>query len=448
MSEVGFFEKGKRVLFLKLERVKKAHQGFMGLGSFGRAVLEASIPEDHMRADHPLSQVIVERNLGMFKKSQEVEPVGEEAFGEAPQALISVFPAGPEKEALFQEPDSPLVDGYPKRLPIFFKTQGISKNPSQDFVIFHKRLGGVFESKLAHLPQEMDKAFLFFPREPIISRVEVRDEDAPVVFGKNFLGDLGSPGLGNLVIGEPFIDNRPEPMAGPAHLPAGFVHMEMGTLTDGFNDLLDLDPEPLAHPLEGLGQGPFRDLEMSEALEELLNLIERKAVVIFQDHSLNQDVGTQVTVRDLFRGVRGCDHLLTRPAPVAVLLKKSDLGMGGDEVFLGVLDHFLGPAQTAVAIRAAFEGLGHHPVDSLGLRARQTHVPDLLAGNLGAPHALSQPQGLQEFLLGLFLFLLPELSFKLLDTLLFLQDDFDEFFFGSLGEEELAVFSHTLKNGQ
>ena len=50
--------------------------------------------------------------------------------------------------------------------------------------------------------------------------------------------------------------------------------------------------------------------------------------------------------------------------------------------------------------------------------------------------------------MGLFVFFLPELFLEFLDLLFFLEDDFDKFFFGFLGEEEQAVFSHRLNNGQ
>jgi len=171
-------------------------------------------------------------------------------------------------------------------------------------------------------------------------------------------------------------------------------------------------------------------------------------VVVVKNQRLNQDIRTEITVGDFFRGIGGCDHLLTMRAVVTMLLEKGDFRTGGDEVFLGVLDHFLRSAQPVVTIGTMIEGLRHHPVDSLGLHSRAAHVSNLLAGNLRTPHPLSEPQGFQEFLLGLFLFLLPEFSFKLPDTLLFLQDDFNEFFFGLLRKEELAVFSHNLKNGQ
>jgi hypothetical protein len=401
-----------------------------------------------MRPDHSLRQVIVEGNLGNLKKGQKMKPVSEEAFRKAPQAFIVVFPARPEEEALFQEPDSPPVDGYPNRLPIFSKTQDVSKNALQDLVVFQKRFGGVFKAELAHLSQEMDEALLFPSRKPVVGRIEVGHKDTPVIFGEDRFGNLGSPGLGNPVVGKPFVDYRPEPVTSSTHLPSRLIHMKVGTFTNRFKDLPDFDAEPFAHPLEGLGKGPFRDLEVSQAFKEFSYLIERKPVVIFQDDGLNEDIGTEVPVRDFLGGIGSGDHLLAMGAVVTVFLKKGDLRMGGDQVFLGVFNHFLRGAQPAVAIRAVFQGLFDHPVDSLGLQACEAHMPRLLAGNLGASYPLGKPEGLQEFLLGLFLFLLPELSFKLLDTLLFLQDDFNQLFFGFLGEEELAVFSHSLKNGQ
>lgn len=287
MVEIGFFEKGKGVFRLKPEGVKEAHQGFVGFGSLGRAVLETPVPQDHMRADHPLSQVVVERNLRDLKKGEEMNPVFEEAFGKPHQVPVAVFPAGPEEETLFQEPDSPLVDGYPKGLPIFFKPQGISKNPFQDLVIFQKRLRGVFETELAHLPQEMDEALLFLSREPVVGRIEVGDEDTPVVLGKNLLRDLGSPALGDLVVGKPFIHHRPEPVIRSAHLPAGLIHMKMGAGTDGFKNLIPLHLKPLTNPLKSLSQGPFRDSEMAERFKQFFDLIEGKAVVIFENYGLD-----------------------------------------------------------------------------------------------------------------------------------------------------------------
>lgn len=462
VSQVGFLERGNRVLPLKLQSMQQAHQGFVGFGSLGRAILKAPVSQDDVRTDHSLSQVVVERNLRMFQEGQQMKPVSEESFGKAAQAFISVIPACPEEETVFQEPDSPLIDAHPECFPGFFKREGVSENPSQDFVVFQKRFGGILETKPAHLPEEVDETLLFLPGKPVVSRIEIGDENTPVVFGEDLLGDLGSSGLGNPVIGEPFVDNRPEPMASAVYLPPGLIHVKVRALTNRFKDLLDLDSEPLAHPLEGLGQSPFRDLEMSETLEELPDLIEREAVMILQNHGLDEDIGTQVPVRDLFRGIRGRDHLLTMRAVVTVLLETGDFRTGRNEILLNMLKDFLGFAQGMAAVGASLEGLFDHPIDRLRLNPGQSFVSGFLPRRPGALRMLGKPQGLQEFLSGfilffssqslleLFVFLiqLEEFLNELLSGLPETEDFFNQLFFGFLGEEQLAVFSHNPNNGQ
>lgn len=462
MSQVGFLEEDNRIFALELQSMQKTHQNLVGLGSFGRAILKASVSEDHVRPDHPLGQVIVERNFRDLEKSQEVEPVSEEAFGETPQTFIPIFPAGPEKEALLQEFDPPLVDPSPQLRTNLLQSQGIPEDTFQDLVIFQKGLRLIFEIKLAYLSEEMNEAFLFLPREPVVSRIEVRDEDTPVVFGENRFGDLGASRLGNPVISESFVDNRPEPMASAAHFPPGFVHVKVRALTNRFENLTDFDPEPLAHPLEGLGQGPFRDLEMGQAPEELLDLIKRETVVILQDHGLNEDMGTQVPVRDLLGGIRGRDHFLTMRAVVTVFLEQSDLGISRNEIFLGVLDHFLRPAQPVVTIGAVVKGLFDHPVNRLGFRPGQALMSGFLPRRFGALRMLGKPESFEKFLSGFTFFFSSQ---RLLELLVFLiqfeeffnellpglpepEDFFNQLFFGFLGEEELAVCFHNPNNGQ
>ena len=462
MSEVGFLEKDDRILPLEFEGMEKAHQGLVGLRPLRGTILKAPVSENHMGSDHALSEVVIEGDLGDLKKGEEMKPVSEEAFGKAPQAFIPVVPAGPEEEAFLQELDPPPVDPASKPGTNLFESCGIPEDAFQDSVVFQKGPGLVFEIKLAHLSQEVNEALLLLSGKPGIGRIEVSHKHAPIVFGEDLFGNLGASGPGNPVISEPFIHHGPEPMVLTAHLPPGFIHVKVRALTDRFEDLADFDSEPLAHSLEGLGESPFRDLEMSECLEELLDLIERKAVVVLQDHGLNEDIGTQVSVRDFFRGIRGCHHLLTMGAVVTVFLKQSDLGMGGDQVFLNVFEDLLGFAQRRAAVRALFEGLLHHPVNRCGLHSGQSFVPRFLTGRLGVFQALGESQGLQEFLSGfrfffgsqrlfeLFVFLMQvkKLLSEFFPRLSELEDFFNQLFFGFLSEKELAVSFHNPNNGQ
>lgn len=160
VSQIGLLKKGNGIFALKPQGVKKTHEGFVGLSSFGRPVLqrsstavkphvEASVLEDYMRADHPLRQVIIEGNLRVLEESQEMKPVSEKTFRKASQTLIAVFPARPEEKTLLQELDSPLVHRGLKEILGFFEAECVSENTLQDFVIFQKRLrltGGRFLS--------------------------------------------------------------------------------------------------------------------------------------------------------------------------------------------------------------------------------------------------------------------------------------------------------------
>jgi hypothetical protein len=448
VSEVGFLEKDDRILPLEFEGMEKAHQGLVGLRPLRGAILKAPVPENHMRPNHPLGEIVIEGDLRDLEKGEKMKPMFQESLRESSKALIPIVPAGPEEEAFLEESDSPLINLGSKLGTNLFEFYGIPEDAFQDSVVFPKRLGLVFEIKRAHLPEEVDQAFLLLSRQPMISRIEVGHEHPPIVFGEDRFGNLGAPGLGNPVIGEPFIDHGPEPMVSAAHLPPRFIHMEVRARPHRCQDLLDFDPKPLTHPLEGLGQSPFRDPEMSKALKEFFDLIEGKPVVVLQDHGLNEDVGTQVPVRHFFGGIRGGHHLLAMGAVVAVFLKQSDLGMGRDQVFLDVFDHFLGFAQRRAAIGASLEGLLDHPVNRFGLHSGQALVPGFLTGRLGAACVLGFSQGLQEFLPGFAFLPFPEFSLKFLDFSFFLQDDFDEFFFSFLGEEDLAACFHNPNNGQ
>lgn len=428
--------------------MQETHQGFMGLRSLGRAVLEASVPEDHMRANHSFSEIVIERDFWNLKESEEVKPVREKALGKAPQAFVAILPARPKEEPLLQELDSPLVDLGFQFGTNLLESQCVSDNTLEDSVVSKKCLGIVLEIELTHLPEKVHKAFLFLSWKPGVGRIEVGHKDAPIIFRKDRLGNFGTPGLGNPVIGEPFIHGGPKPMIGAAHLPPRFIHMKVRALANRLEDLFDFDPEPLAHPLEGLGQGAFRDLEVSEALKELLDLMKGKAVVILQDHGLNEDIGTQIPVGDFLGGIGGCDHLLTMPAPVTVLLKQSDLRSCGNQILLDVLKDFLGLAQGMTAVRATPERLFNHPVNRLGLYSGETLMPGFLTRGLGAGGALGEPQGLQELLPGFAFLLLCEFSLEFLDFPFFFEDDLNEFFLGFLGKEDLAAYFHNPNNGQ
>jgi len=313
----------------------------MSRRSFWGPILKTSVAKDDVVTNHSFSQIIVERDFRMLQEGQEMNPVFQKTLGQSFEMFVSVIPARPEEEALFQEPDSPLVDGSLKGVPGFFKTQGVSKNPFQDFMVFQKHLGGIFESKLAHLPQEMDETLLFLPREPVVSRVEVRDQNAGVIFGKNRFWDFSSPALSDLVVSQPFIDTGPQPMIRARDFPASLIHMKMRACSDSLKDLSLFHLKPLTDALKGLGQSAFRDLEMTKTFKEFLYFIERKAMVIFQDHSLNQNVGTKIAVRYFFRSIRSRHKLSAMAAIAALFLKASHLRLRRNNVLLNMIENLL-----------------------------------------------------------------------------------------------------------
>ena len=185
-------------------------------------------------------------------------------------------------------------------------------------------------------------------------------------------------------------------------------------------------------------------------------------MVILEEDGLNQDMGTQIPVRDFLGGIGRSDHLLTMGAVVTVFPETGDFRTGRNQILLNVFKDFLGFAQEMAAVRASFECLFNHPVNRLRLCSGQAFVSGFLTGRLGTPRALGEPQGLQEFLSGFRFFFGFQRPFELFVFLLELEELFHEFFarlsetedflnqlfFGFLSEEQLAVCFHNPNNGQ
>src|SRR3989338_6491499 len=165
---------------------------------------------------------------------------------------------------------------------------------------------------------------------------------------------------------------------------------------------------------------------MGQALKELLDLIKRETVVILQDYGLNQDIRTQVPVRDLSRGIGGRDYLLTMRAVVQVFLEQSDLGISRDDIFLGVLDNFLRPAQPVVTIGTGFKGLFDHPVNRLGFNPGQALVSGFLSRRFGALRMLGNPESFEKILSGFTFFFSSQRLLELLVFLVQLEEFFNE----------------------
>lgn len=85
----------------------------------------------------------------------------------------------------------------------------------------------------------MHQAFLFFIRQSKVYAVEIADYRALVFIGQSGFDDFTASGLLYPVIGQFFIDERPElvvfavqPPAASRQPPAGFVDMDIGTGAD------------------------------------------------------------------------------------------------------------------------------------------------------------------------------------------------------------------------
>lgn len=453
MKEISLFEQVEHIFTLEPQGLDERHEDFMGPGPFGASVLVGAVPEDHIRENHPFGQVVVERDRRVLKEGDQVKPVPEETFGKALEVFILIVPHAPKEKAFLDTPHPSFKPQFGKKDSSLIQPQGILEDALKLPVIVEEFRASVFLDTPAQFPKKMDQALLHPAREPGVGGIEIRDEDAAVVFRKDAPRDFRSPAFLDSVIGEPFTHKGPEPVPLSIDLPARLIDMDLGALMEGFEDLTGFDFEPLAHPLEGLGHSAFRDPESCKLPEKLHDLISRKGVVILEDRHLNEGMGSDEAMRHFLGGIRSGEELPTIRAIVTMPLKKGDFDPGRDDVFLDVFEDFLRGTQGMVAIWASLKGLFHDSVDPIRSRASHPKMPRFLAGFLCSPYLGSQTHHLKLSPpeIGLFLFLeLPfELSdsrFSFLNDPLFFEDDLDEGFLGFLSQEKKAVF-HNPFNG-
>lgn len=439
MPEISRLEEMGNVSVLKPEGLKEAHQSLVGLGSLGGHILEGDLPEDHIRANHPLCEVVVRGQSRNIEEGENLAVIFEEPLRESFPMRVRKRMTGEVKESFLEEARSSVKNPRRKPSPYFLQPVGIREDaPEFDpgHLILGRRVSDVFD-----FPLEMDETTLSSLACSVVGGKEVTHGDPLEIRGENFLGDFPSPAPSDAVEGKLLIHKDPEPMKDSGNLPAGLIPMDPGGLPDCFEDELFFDLEPLGKALEGLGESRIGDFKPAKLFEKSLDLGIRQAVVVFEKNRLNEDVRAQIPVGDFFQGIRRSLLLFTIRAPVAVADELRGFHLGWDNVLLDMLLKLrrkLGQGLLPT-IRAALKGLMDGMVDEFGF------VP----GDAGMSH------GSSEFLPALLQFPLEgchtlkggfELLFQLL--VLFLEsfvfppkvkNFLNEIIFGFLGKEEFFL---------
>lgn len=98
MKEISLFEQVEHIFTLEPQSLDERHEDFMGPGPFGASILVGAVPQDDIRKNHPLGQVVVERDRGVFEEGDQVKPIPEETFGKALEVFILIVSHAPEEK--------------------------------------------------------------------------------------------------------------------------------------------------------------------------------------------------------------------------------------------------------------------------------------------------------------------------------------------------------------
>ena len=230
----------------------------------------------------------------------------------------------------------------------------------------------------------MHPALLLSDFEPVVSAVEVADDDPLVTLAENLLGDCRSSAAVDPVVGQLLRHESPEPVVDPGDLPAGLIDVGGGRSSNGFEKLLGLDVQPAGYPLQRLGESSFRDRQPTHLLKADPDLIEGQPVNVLQKDDLSQNLRSQVAVGDLLGGIRSRQDALTPAAIVPMSLETGHFHPGRDQILLEVFRHFDGGPQPGAALRAVGQGLFHDPVNLRRGCPGDSRMPRLLTRGLGA----------------------------------------------------------------
>lgn len=439
MPEISRLEEMGNVSVLKPEGLKEAHQSLVGLGSLGGHILEGNLPEDHIRADHPFCEVVVRRQARDLEEGENLPVIFEESLREAFPMRVRKRLTGKMQESVFHESRSSVKNPRRKPSPFLIQSIGIREDAFEfdpGRLILGRRVPDVFD-----FPLEMDQTALPPLSRLVVGGKEITHGDSLEIRSENLSGDFPSPAPSDPVEGEFPIHKDPEPMKDSRDFPAGFIPVDPGGLPNRLEDEFFLDFEPLGKALERLGESRVRDFESTKLFEKNPDLGIRKAVVVFEQDRLHEDIGTEIPIRDFFQGVRRSLLLSTIRAPVAVADEFRGLHLGRDNILLDMfflVCHKLSQGGLA-AIRTPFQGLMDGVVDEFGF----------VSGDAGVSYGPSEflPTLLEFSLEGrgfqglrpLVLFQSLHFLLKLLDLLPETEDFFDELFFGFLYEEEAVT---------
>ena len=436
MLEIGRLEEMGNVSVLKPEGLEEAHQDFMSFGPFRGHILKGDLAEDHIGSNHPFSVIVIRGKAGDFQESENLPVIFEESLRQTFPVGIRERITGQVKKPLFEEMHSSVEDPRGEFPPFPIQSMGFGQDSPKlpsSHLVFRRRVPDVFDFAV-----EVDQTPLPPSPCPVVGRKEVTHRDALEIGGENLFGDLPSPAPSNPVESQSPIHKDPKPMKHTRYLPSGLIPVNPGRLPNCLQDDFFLDFKPFGKALERLGESRIRDFEPAKLLEENPDLGIRKAVMVFEKNRLNEDIGTQIPIRDLFQGIRSGLFLPAIRAPITVAEESSRFDLCRDNIFLDMLLKLRGKLGQGVlaAIRTVRESLMNRMVDEFGF------VP----GDAGVSYGPSQflPTPLEFPLEGrdfqgfgpLLLFQSLHFLLKLLDLLPETEDLFDQLFFGFLYEEE------------
>jgi len=429
MGEVGGFEGLPDRAALEGQRLNQAHQRAMGGGALRRSALIGAVPKDHVGANEPFGLIVLPGQTPNLEEGQELMVMLEDASRETLQCFVPVRGCSPRQEALIQElmtmedRDSRQFGSSPGQPP------GVQENPPQCPMGATELLRGIALGNLAQFPQQVDPTLLLPDLQPVVGAVEVADHDSLVPIAEDLLGNCRSSAAVDPVVGDAIGDEGPEPVVDAGDLPAGLIDVRGWRSSNGFEQGLSLDVQPLGHTWKRLSEGSFRDGQFSQLLEAGSDLVEGQPMDVLEQDRLGQDLGTQIAVGDLLRRVGSRENFLAARTVIPMPLEAGHLDLGRDQVFLDVLGHLNGGAQPRMALRAIGQGLLHDSVNLLRAGSSDPRMPGLLPRALGTP---SQQGQTEEFFLGRIQPLDEALVLLLkdLDLTLKIVDEGDEFLLG------------------
>lgn len=366
VSEIGPRESRNGRLLLKEQRVKDGSHDTVSGGTLVRAVLEPAVSQDHMRTNHAFGVIVVAGQSREIQEGEHFFLMFEATGRESLPIFIRIRSCGKEKEPLFESANLAHKSEL-GQLPLhLLQAIGVAQDALELFAGSLEVGWRILPPALPHLPQQMHQTFLLSAVQFVVSGIEIADHNSRERVPQQIFGNFGTPAPVNLVIGEFLIHKRPEPVIRSVDLPARFIHMHVGAGSNRILNRLRFHVQPLPHPLQSLGNGPFRNFQSAKHLEKLDDLVPRQSVVILEHRHLHESQRPQVSAGHFPGSIRRAHHLLALLAPIPMPFKFRHFHPARHDVFLNMLHHALACAQSFLTIRTAMQSLLDFTIELIG----------------------------------------------------------------------------------